>query len=53
MKLISPIPYRIASALVEGLKSETVVTNENAQKYFPEIKPLSFEKAVALALSGS
>lgn len=53
LRLITPIPYRIASALVDGLKSETVVTNNNARKFFPQIRPLPFEKAVELALSGS
>lgn len=51
LRLITPIPYPIASALVDGLKSETIITNNNARKFFPQIRPLPFEEAVELALS--
>jgi uncharacterized protein YbjT (DUF2867 family) len=47
--LFTPIPYKLASALVEGLKSETVLQNSNAVKYYPTIKPMSFKKAVERA----
>ena len=46
----TPVPYKIAAALVEGLKSETVQQNDNAARYFPGIKPLSFEDSVRLAI---
>jgi len=46
----TPVPYKIAAALVEGLKSETVQQNDNAARYFPEIKPLSFEDSVRQAI---
>jgi uncharacterized protein YbjT (DUF2867 family) len=48
--LMTPIPYRIGSLLVEGLKSETVAQNDNAARFFPEIKPVSYERAFARAL---
>jgi len=48
--LFTPVPYKIAAALVEGLKSETVQQNDNAKRCFPEIKPLSFEDAVRQAI---
>lgn len=47
--LFTPIPYRLASALVEGLKSETVLQNDHAEKYYPSIKPLSFTESVEKA----
>lgn len=47
--LFTPIPYRLASALVEGLKSETLLQNENAAKYYPQIQPLSFTETVEKA----
>jgi len=50
--LFSPVHFRIASALIDGLKSETVVANDNGRKYFPDISPLPFEKSVELALAG-
>jgi uncharacterized protein YbjT (DUF2867 family) len=46
----TPVPYKIAAELVEGLKSETVKQNDNAARCFPEIKPLSFEDAVRKAM---
>jgi len=49
--LMTPVPYRVARALVDGLKSETVILNENAQRYFPDVTPLSYEEAVREALS--
>jgi uncharacterized protein YbjT (DUF2867 family) len=50
--LFSPVHFRIARALIDGLKSETVVANDNARKYFPGIQPLLFEKSMELALAG-
>lgn len=50
LTLITPVPYSVASALVEGLKSEAVVKNDNAKKYFPHIVPLDYETAVKKAL---
>jgi uncharacterized protein YbjT (DUF2867 family) len=35
--LFTPIPYKLASALVEGLKSETVLQNDNGARLFPDI----------------
>jgi len=48
--LMTPVSYRIAKALVEGLRSETVIQNDNAKRYFPQISPLSYENAVKTAL---
>lgn len=48
--LMTPVPYRIAQALVEGLKSETIIQNENAKKYFQSIYPISYEKAISKAI---
>ncbi len=47
--LFTPIPYKLASALVEGLKSETVLQNDNAAKHYPAIIPMPFKKAVERA----
>ena len=46
----TPIPFKMASALVEGLKSETLVLNNNAEIYFPDIHPKSYKEAVAEAI---
>ncbi len=50
LTLMTPVPYSVASALIEGLKSEAVVKNDNAKKYFPHIVPLDYETAVKKAL---
>ncbi|MFH7321185.1 SDR family oxidoreductase [Desulfurivibrio sp. D14AmB] len=49
--LFTPVPFRIAAALVEGLRSETLVKNDLAGRYFPQIKPLSYRRAVAGAIA--
>lgn len=49
--LFTPIPHRLAAALVEGLKSETVLQNDHAVRYFPEIIPKTFSEAVASAMA--
>ncbi|NIM60016.1 MAG: NAD(P)H-binding protein [Candidatus Aminicenantes bacterium] len=48
--LMTPVSYRIARALVDGLKSETIIQNDNARRYFPHISPRSYEDAVKTAL---
>ena len=49
--LFTPVPYAIAAALVEGLRSETLVQNDHARRFFPQIQPLSYEEAVKRALA--
>lgn len=49
LTLVTPIPFRIGSALVEGLKSETLMDNDNAARYFPHIRPAPFVEAVRQA----
>jgi uncharacterized protein YbjT (DUF2867 family) len=48
--LITPISFRIAKALIDGLKSETIIQNDNAKKYFPHITTLSYEDTIKNAL---
>jgi uncharacterized protein YbjT (DUF2867 family) len=49
--LFTPVSYRIIFPLVGGLKSETILQNDNASKYFPIIKPVSFEQAITTAIN--
>ncbi len=49
--LMTPVPFRIARRLVEGLKSETVALNDAAARLFPGILPAPYEKAFASALA--
>jgi len=48
--LFTPVPYRIAASLIAGLKSETLVQNANALRYFPEVRPKGFEVSVQRAI---
>jgi len=48
--LFTPIPFKLASALVEGLKSETILQNDNAKLLYPDIKPALFKETVAEAI---
>jgi len=47
---ITTVPFKVAAALVEGLKSETVQQNDNAALLFPTIKPMSFIQSVKHAI---
>lgn len=48
--LFTPIPFKLASALVEGLKSETLLQNDNAARFYPEVVPALFKKTVEDAI---
>ncbi|MFZ2054132.1 MAG: SDR family oxidoreductase [Candidatus Aminicenantales bacterium] len=50
LKLMTPVPYPIAKALIQGLKSETTIQNDNARKYFPGILPLPYDESFRRAL---
>lgn len=48
--LFTPIPFSMAAALIEGLKSETVMLNDHAKRYFPKISPAPYAQAVKSAI---
>lgn len=50
LNLFTPVPFTVAKALIEGLKSEVIIQNDNAKKYFPNIKPMDYECAVSKAI---
>jgi uncharacterized protein YbjT (DUF2867 family) len=47
---LTPVPFPIGVALVGGLQSESVVLDAAARSEFPEIDPIPFEQAMALAM---
>jgi len=49
--LLTPVPFKLASALVAGLKSESIVKNSNAATLFPDIKPIQYEESLRRALA--
>lgn len=50
LNLFTPVPFGVAKALIEGLKSEVVIQNYNASIYFPNIIPISYFNAVKKAV---
>lgn len=50
LNLFTPVPFTVAKALIEGLKSEVTIQNDNAEKYYPLIKPISYIDAVKKAI---
>lgn len=48
--LVTPIPNSLAVPLVKGIINSVLADTSKAEKYFPEIKPMSYREAVALAL---
>ena len=51
LSLLTPIPFRLASAIVSGFRSDSIITNNNAAELFPDIRPLSFIEALKRAAS--
>jgi len=49
LTIFTPVPYNIASSLIDGLKSEVIVQNANSSKYF-HFTPKSYKDAVNKAL---
>lgn len=49
--LITPIPNSLAVPLVKGIINPVLADKTKAEKYFPDIKPMNYRAAVALALS--
>lgn len=50
LDLVTPFPASLSRPLIEGLRSESICTSALASKLFPEIRPISYEAAVARAL---
>lgn len=48
---MTPVPAVIATPLVDGMRSESVVQDESARQVFPDIRLLGYQEAVKLALS--
>lgn len=48
--LFTPVNFELAKELVLGLKSKTVKKNNNAEKYFPDVKVTPFKIAIRKSL---
>jgi len=49
--LMTPVPYRIAYALVGGLSDDSVVLHDDARRVFPEVELIDFDSAARDALA--
>jgi len=50
LDLVTPFSPAVSRPLIEGLRSESICTNHLGSKLFPEIRPISYDAAVAKAL---
>ncbi len=51
VNLVTPIPASIARPLIDGLRNEVIVRDDSARELFPQIEPMDYPSAVALALA--
>jgi len=47
---LTPVPLSLARPLIEGLRNEVIVRDDNAQRLFPGIQPMTYRLAVQRAL---
>jgi hypothetical protein len=50
LALFTPVPYSVASSLIEGLKSEVILTNDLRHEYF-KVKTHTLEETVKQAIN--
>jgi uncharacterized protein YbjT (DUF2867 family) len=48
---MTPVPYRIAHALVGGLSDDSIVIHDDARRVFPEVRLIDFDAAAREALT--
>ena len=48
---MTPVPASITRPLVEGLRSEVILSNDSARRIFPQIVPMDYQTAVERALT--
>ncbi len=48
--MVTPIHWRVVLPLIEGLRANLIVHDDEAQRLFPQIKPMDFQAAVQVAL---
>lgn len=51
LALVTPLYYHVGRHLLEGVRNETVVQNDDAARDFPHIKPMGLNAAIARALA--
>ena len=48
---LTPVPFDIASPLVGGLRSDSIVLDDSARRYFPNVDLIPYQKAVSATLA--
>lgn len=48
--LTTPLPHHIARRLINDLCNDVIIENVHASKLFPDIQPIEYQEAVAIAL---
>jgi uncharacterized protein YbjT (DUF2867 family) len=48
--MVTPLHWRSVAPLIEGLRNESVLQDDQARRLFPHIQPLDFQTALHLAL---
>ncbi|HEY9151765.1 MAG TPA: DUF2867 domain-containing protein [Anaerolineales bacterium] len=48
--MVTPIHWRVVLPLIEGLRAQLIVHDDEAKKIFPNINPIDFQTAIHLAL---
>ncbi len=48
--MVTPVPLQVVAPLIEGLRSNLVVHDDQARALFPQIQPIDYQTAVHLAL---
>lgn len=49
--LVTPVYARVARKMIDGLRNETVVTNDAARRTFPDIRPATVAEAIRRAFA--
>lgn len=49
--LVTPVYARVAKKMIDGLRNETIVTDDHARTAFPHVRPASAPDALAAALA--
>jgi len=51
LALVTPLNARIGRQLLEGMRSDSIVTSSRARELFPEIRPRGYREAIRRALA--
>ena len=50
VRLMTPVPTSVSRPLIDGLRNEVVVTNDDARERYPNVEPIGYVAGAAAAL---